>query len=147
MVVTYFDSSLLLCVLLNEARAEAASVLWDLAAIKVSSILLPAECYVNLRRHFLKIKKSPPAGWMEERMAVLEQSVADATIRQVDAGILEVLKRHPELSECRSLDAIHLATALHFREHSDGEFFLASFDERMRHAAVKLGIKTLPEGA
>jgi predicted nucleic acid-binding protein len=141
---TYFDSSVLLTVLLAEPRAEEASKVWLESEAKVSSILLEAECLNAIRRYASSIGKKIPAGWVEERVAFMGESLADLTAKHVDGEVLSAIRSESALSDCRTLDAIHLATALYFRAKGDDELRLASFDVKMRETARKLGFKLLP---
>lgn len=140
----YFDSSALLSILLKEARAEAAAALWDRFAVRVSSILLNAECWIGMRRHFARNQIAPVAGWMEERSDFLSEALAAVQIMPVDGRILEIMKATSELADCRTLDALHLATALYFSSKGDDAIVVVSLDERMRQTARKLKLEVLP---
>jgi predicted nucleic acid-binding protein len=58
--------------------------------------------------------------------------------------VLEALDREPALAECRTLDALHLATALYLRERASEGFRLVTFDDRMRQTGLKLGLEVGP---
>jgi predicted nucleic acid-binding protein len=47
-----------------------------------------------------------------------------------------------ELSKCRSLDAIHIATALKFREMNNVDIILYTFDKTMHELAEHYRFKT-----
>ena len=140
----YFDSSVLLAILFSEAKAEEASKIWGTHSEKVSSILLESECLIGIRRYAARAGSKAPAGWMEGRLDFLRRSLAGVTAKEVDPDILSILHRESSLADCGTLDAIHLATALHFRERSDEPFFLVSFDSKMRETAAKLRLEVLP---
>jgi len=144
MKVAYFDSSALLSVLLQEAKAETAANLWNQYTRRVSSILLNAECSTGLRRYFARSGLDPKKGWLEERAEFLSGALATVQIAPVDGRILDILKERSELSDCRTLDALHLATALHFSAKSDEGLVVVSLDERMRRTAKKLKLEVLP---
>jgi len=87
MIISYFDSSLLLSILFNESHAEEA----------------------------LDVDGN------------LENSIS---------------KYYEALSECKSLDAIHLASALKISEkYNRNQICICSFDNNMRNLAQKLGFK------
>ncbi|HKP96084.1 MAG TPA: type II toxin-antitoxin system VapC family toxin [Fibrobacteria bacterium] len=140
----YFDSSVLLAVLFGEARAEEAAKLWIGHEDKVSSILLEVECLNGLRRYAAKMGKKIPSKWLEEKAAFLSESLTELTIKHVDGDVLSVVKAESGLSDCRTLDAIHVATALFFKSGSGENLSLVTFDERMRGIAQKLGLDVLP---
>jgi predicted nucleic acid-binding protein len=140
----YFDSSVLLAVLLGEARAEEAAKLWLGHEDKVASILVEVECLNGLRRYAARMGKKIPPKWLEEKLNFMGESLTDLTAKHMDGEILSVVRAESALSECRTLDAIHVATALYFKSKSDDDLHLVSFDERMCETAKKLGLSVLP---
>lgn len=144
MKVAYFDSSALLSVLLQEAKADTAAALWNQFTRRVSSILLNAECWIGMRRHFARSGLDPKKGWLEERAEFLSGALATVQITPVDGRILEIMKAQAELADCKTMDALHLATALHFSAKNDEGLVVVSLDERMRQTAKKLKLEVLP---
>ncbi len=144
MQVAYFDSSALLSILLQDAGAGVSADLWSRFSRRVSSILLNAECWNGMRRHFARIQMEPKFAWLEERSDFLSAALASVHVLPVDERILGILRERAELSECRPMDALHLATALHFSEGSDAGLVAVSLDEQMRQTARKLKLEILP---
>jgi predicted nucleic acid-binding protein len=144
MKVAYFDSSALLSVLLQEAKAETAAALWDQFTQRVSSILLNAECWIGMRRYYARNRLEPRKGWLRERTEFLARALATVQIMPVEGRILEIMNSHAELADCKTLDALHLATALHFSTKGDDGLVVVSLDERMRQAARNLNLEVLP---
>jgi predicted nucleic acid-binding protein len=144
MALAYFDSSVLMAVLLGESRAEEAATLWINREDKVSSILVEVECLNALRRYASRLGKTVSAKWLEEKISFLGESLTDLTSKHMDGEILSVVKAEAGLSDCRTLDAIHVATALYFKSKSGEDLDLVSFDDRMRETAKKLGLNVLP---
>ena len=145
MPAAYFDSSVLLSVLLNESRSEVCAPIWDEQKIRVSSILLGAECWTGVRRHFLRMGIGIQAKWKEERIAFLEKALDKVELKSVDPEIVNILKKNPKLADCRTLDALHLATALFFREQADGDLLFVTLDPELREFARKFQFKVLPD--
>jgi predicted nucleic acid-binding protein len=146
MTRAYFDSSCLLAILLEDAFSAPALTHWEDASERVSSLLFEAECIVTLRRIASSRGKRLTPGWLDERMALLAQSLKEITLQKVDGAILEIVRQEVSLSECRTLDAIHLATATFFQRRLRAEpLAVVSFDRRQREIAARLGFKVLPE--
>lgn len=144
MAFAYFDSSVLLAILLQESSSQTAGHLWEEYPNRVSSLLMNAECWTGIRRHFLHIGKKPPAGWMEERGAFLDTKLEEVSIKPIDVQIVSRLKSEPGLANCRTLDALHLATALECRERIGEDLVLITLDRKMGETAMKAGLKVLP---
>lgn len=144
MRAAYFDSSALLSILLQETKADTAADLWDKFTQRVSSILLNAECLIGLRGYFARNRLPMDAAWLAERSEFLSGALTSVQIMPVDGRILEIMKARTELADCKTMDALHLATALHFSTKGDEELVVVSLDERMRQTAKKLKLEVLP---
>jgi hypothetical protein len=62
-------------------------------------------------------------------------------MKHIDETIESIIFHEPVLAECRSLDAIHLATAVFFQKYTSRPLLIATLDTRMRETAMKLGFK------
>jgi predicted nucleic acid-binding protein len=136
-VIAYLDSSALLRLVLREAGAleELPS-----AETLVSSELLAVECLRTLDRLRLQGALS------------LEETLArrDAVVDWLEAVDLVLLRRsvlsrasEPFPTPLGTLDALHLATALLWREHSGKDLVMATHDEGLALAARTFGLETL----
>lgn len=131
----YVDSSLLLEVLLGQPRAAEAARLWSAHERRVSSVLLEAECRTVLRR-------LDRGGALTSSLREAEQDLAEAldqvTLHNVDRSVVDRLGVLPELAACRTLDALHLATAALWRDRLGGIQVL-TLDRAMAESARALG--------
>jgi predicted nucleic acid-binding protein len=146
MTAAYFDSSAVLAFILGQPEGPQTLDIWIGQDSRCSSILLRAECFINLRKHAARLPKGASEGWLRERTAFLENSLEEIHLKDIDASVLRVIERETGLSECRTLDALHLATALQMRERAGEGFKLVTLDERMRQTAAKLKFEVLPSG-
>jgi len=140
----YYDSSLLLAAVLGQTDAVRFADAWDNEDNRLSSILLKAECITALRRAGLAQGSSPTSRWTRERVAALDEYFDTVTFKFVDASVEEIVRREHLLAGCRTLDAIHLATALHFQSHLADPLRICSLDHRFRQVAAKFGFTVLP---
>ena len=136
-MIAYLDSSALLRLVLREEGAleELAS-----AETLVSSELLAVECLRTLDRLRLQGALS-----LEETLA-RRDAVVD-WLEAVDLVLLQrsVLSRasEPLPTPLGTLDALHLATALLWREQSGKELVMATHDAGLALAARAFGFETL----
>lgn len=139
------DSSILLAILFAEPDADEARAAWTAGEHRIASVLLAAETLVVLRRAHAAARPAQGPGWLIERERTRATLLEEAHLLDVDAAILETLAVHRELSGCRTLDAIHLATALNVRDAGFGrDVVVASLDRPMRRMARKLRFRLLP---
>jgi predicted nucleic acid-binding protein len=138
----YFDSSILLAILLDEKRKDIALNLWNEATIKVSSILLKLETITVLRRTFEHNKSRLDSSWITRKINELNEYLKEVNFRIIDEDIEKIIVLRKEIAKCKTLDAIHIATALEFSSlMPTSEFYLNTFDKNMSDLAKSLKFK------
>jgi predicted nucleic acid-binding protein len=142
MTLAYFDSSMVLAILLEETRKKEAYEYWQNASIRVSSILLRIETVVSLRRTYEFYKNKLDDNWLVEKVKILDEYLNEVNYRIIGTKIEREIYLKKELSKCRSLDAIHIATALKFREMNNVDIVLYTFDKTMHELAEHYRFKT-----
>jgi predicted nucleic acid-binding protein len=140
-MLAYFDSSVLLSILVKDRFAERALSLWEEFTDRVSSILLEAECITTLRRTFNHHRQKLEGTWLGMREEKLCGMLEETKLLNVDETILQVLIENRNLSGCRSLDALHLATALFLQTGAGEPVVLCTFDDDMDQLAGKMGFE------
>lgn len=130
----YIDTSFLLAIIMGEPNATRYTRVWDSCDDRYSSQLLWAECIVTLRR----------LGVYEERSELAGAMLGGITAFAYNGTIVQRIEREAALSRCRTLDAIHVASALELNDHG-GDFVIASLDERMRDVASSVSLPLHPE--
>ena len=125
----YIDSSALLKLVLSEPETPALIKALSQWPDRVSSVLLPVEC----RRIVLR------AGNPAAVVAKLEQELAGVTTIRLEEPVqkLAAMIGPPGL---RSLDAIHLASALSIGDYPEA---FVTYDERLAEAARTVGLNVL----
>jgi predicted nucleic acid-binding protein len=138
-LLTYFDSSILLASLLDEKRKTEALKLWNTATIRVSSILLRLETITVLRRTYEHNKAKLPKLWLAKKTSELNEFLQEVNIRIIDEDIEKIMSLKKEIAKCKTLDAIHIATAIEFSKLvSQKDFMLNTFDKEMAKLARSL---------
>ena len=133
-MAAYFDSSVLLSLLLGDAKARWAEDLWASELERVSSLLLELECITVLRRVSMTGRDDVQRKETETRLAA---ALEEVTLKPVDEDIAAQVRASPTLAGCRTLDAVHLATALYFRT-GEPDLRVYTFDARMAEIALRL---------
>ncbi len=128
----YIDTSFLLAIIRQELAALVA--IWEQDEVRISSILLHAESLLTLCR----------LGRAADTERMLEELISEVSLRTVDAGIIGVLASEAHLAGCRTLDALHLATALDFRRRTGIEPVVGSLNQRLLSIATDLGFRLQP---
>ncbi len=134
--MVYFDTSILLAILFKEKSLSKALDFWESSPQRVSSILLEIESLAVIRRVQNKAKVLMLEKLLQDLLKEIELKILDLEIRKV---VLENIK----LDSLKSLDMIHLATALFFRENVDEPILFCSFDEALIQKANALNFQCL----
>jgi hypothetical protein len=129
----YIDSSALLKLVLSEPERPALEQALSQWPDRVSSVLLPIEC----RRIVLRAGNPP------EVVERLEKELSGLTLIRLEEPVRNLAGTigPPRL---RSLDAIHLASALSIGDYPAA---FVTYDERLASAARSAGLNVLTPGA
>jgi predicted nucleic acid-binding protein len=142
-MISYFDSSVLLSIILDQERQEQALSLWQNATEKTSSILLRIETLVSLRRNYANNKNNLGTNWLSEKNSILNGYLDEVDCLNVSNKVEKVIIKNNDLCKCRSLDAIHIATALIIKSNIIGDNInFYTFDTNMHEIAMNFGFIT-----
>ena len=137
----YAESSAILSWVLREGPAAQLKEILEEADLVVASDLTLVECERILIRAQVRGELSEPD--IRERRTLLEAVSADWMLLKIDREIVE-RARHPlPVEPVRTLDALHLATALAARSVVS-DLALLSLDQRVRDNGAALGFDVLP---
>jgi len=144
MAINYIDSSFLLAILMNEPETERALSIWQSNNVRVSSILLKFEANVVLRRNYRNRMNKVNNNWLVTKLEGLNKFLNDVFYRDINETFENsIYGNYDILSKCKSLDAIHIATALNMSErYSINEICICSFDKNMLAVAKEFGFET-----
>lgn len=140
-MILYAESSAVLSWLLGEADGALVRSVMASASVVFASRLTAAESERALARLEAEgILKGPEA-------VVLRETLSRATshwIRyEIGASVLSRVGRAFPIEPIRTLDAIHLATALELRA-AEPRLKIVTLDRRIRANAERLGLSALP---
>jgi predicted nucleic acid-binding protein len=133
-MIAYVDASVLLRVALRQPDALPE---WRQIQQGVSSALVMAESLRTLDR--LRLRANLPDAHMASRRATILQLIASLELVEIDAVVLGRAAQ-PMPTELGTLDAIHLATALLWKEMSRVDLVMATHDGALGLAAQAHGL-------
>jgi len=136
-MIAYVDSSVLLRVAMRQAGALAE---WRRIQQGVSSALIMTESLRTLDRLRLRARLSDAE--VSSRRATILQLIGSLELVEVDAVVLDRAAQ-PMPTELGTLDAIHLATALLWKEMSDVDVTMATHDGALALAAKAYGLSVV----
>jgi predicted nucleic acid-binding protein len=136
-LITYLDSSVVLRIILGSPEPLAG---WKEIEHSISSRLLYVECQRTLER--LRLAEKKPADVIAIRKKTVEDLISAVDLFDVTNGILQ---RAGErfVAPLKTLDAIHLATALAFRDERRENLAFATHDKQLARAARALDFSVL----
>ena len=136
-MIAYVDSSVVLRLVLGQPNALAE---WRRIDTGVSSALAEVECLRSLDRMRLL------GGYSDEAIAERRRAVYDLLETLETAEVTySVLARaaQPFPTSIRTLDAIHLATALLWKEQTGKDPTMATHDHALAVAATAMGMSVI----
>ena len=133
-MIAYIDASVLLRVALRQPDALPE---WRQVEQGVSSVLVLTESLRTLDR--LRLRARLDDSEVAKRRATILQLIASVELVEVDALVLDRAGQ-PMPTELGTLDAIHLATALLWKETSHVDLIMATHDAALGLAAQAHGI-------
>jgi len=136
-VIAYVDASVLLRLALGQPNALAE---WSKVQRGVSSALVTAESLRTLDRLRLRTKLADDE--VASRRAAILALIASLELVDVDGGVLDRASQ-PIPTELGTLGAIHLATALLWKEMTGASLIMTTHDEALALGAKAHGLSVL----
>jgi len=138
-MIAYVDASVLLCVALGQPNALAA---WRQIDRGVSSALVMTESLRTLDR--LRLRANLSDAEVAIRRAAILALVDSLELVEID-NVVVTRAAQPMPTELGTLDAIHLATALLWKETTGADLVMATHDGALAlgaqaHGLVVLGV-------
>lgn len=133
-MTAYVDASVLLRVALRQPDSLAE---WRRIDRGVSSALILVECLRTLDR--LRLRASLPDAEVALRRATILSLIASLEIVDIDNAVLDRAAQ-PMPTELGTLDAIHLATAILWKESVRTELVMATHDVALALGAQAHGL-------
>lgn len=140
-MTVYAESSAVVSWLLSEGAAGAIREILAAAEMVLSSELTLVECDRAVIRAVATGRITE--GVARERQATLARAAEHWSLLHVEAEVIERARRPFPREPIRTLDAVHLASALTIRSLVPGVKFL-SLDERVRASGRELGFDVVP---
>ena len=139
-MILYAESSAVLAWLLGEEMGEPVRELLAAAEGVITSELTLLECDRVLHRSVAAGHPEASAAGHRHRLSL---ATAHWTLLTLGAEVVERARRPFPAEPIRSLDALHLASALVARS-AVAELQILSLDDRIRRSARELGFEVLP---
>ncbi len=136
-MTAYVDTSVLLRVALGQADALAE---WQQIERGVSSVLARVEGLRTLDR--LRLRARLADAEVARRRAIVLRLLDSLELVELDALVLDRAAQ-PQPTELGTLDAIHLATALLWRQTADSKLVMATHDIALATAAQAHGLRVV----
>ena len=136
-MIAYVDASVLLRVALGQPNALPE---WSRIQQGVASTLVMTESLRTLDR--LRLRANLSDAEVAERRGIILALVGSLELVDIDAMVLERAAQ-PMPTELGTLDAIHLATALLWKEMTKGDIVMTTHDGALALGAQAHGLRVL----
>jgi predicted nucleic acid-binding protein len=136
-VIAYLDSSTILRIILGQANALKE---WRSITRGVVSALVEVECLRTLDR--LRLSEGLDDAEIASRREAVFRLVEAMEVVELTRPVL-ARAAHPLPTALGTLDAIHLATALLWKDRTEADLVMATHDEALATAARASGLRVL----
>ncbi|MDH3285227.1 MAG: PIN domain-containing protein [Acidobacteriota bacterium] len=136
-MMAYVDSSVLLRVILGRKNRLRE---WRSVETGVASVLVEVECLRTLDRLLLRTKFSDEE--LASRREAVYRLTEEMEIIETSSAVLARASQ-PLPTPLGTLDAIHLASAMMWREQEAGEVVMATHDDALGMAARAVGFRVV----
>jgi len=136
-VISYVDSSVLLRIVLGQPERFFQ---WETIDRGVTSALTEVECLRTLDRHRLRSLLTDDQ--IADRREVLFQSLGNVDVVELDRPVL-ARAAQPFATMLGTLDALHLSTALLWRDREAPDLVFATHDAALATAARAHGLSVV----
>ncbi len=139
--IVYFDSSVLVKLVLDETGSDLAAALWNASDAALSSRL----AYPEVRAALAAAGRNHDLTDSEASAAADEWEIFWSSMRPIElsADVEKVAGELAGLHHLRAADAVHLASALAL---GSPEVTVAVWDERLHAGAAAVGLPVAPAG-
>ena len=136
-MIAYIDSSVLLRIVLGQRNALKE---WARVSQGIASALVEVECLRTLDR--LRLAGGFPDAAIAERREAIYRLLEATEIIEITYPVLSRAAQ-PLPTALGTLDAIHLATALLWKEHTAKDLTMATHDTALAVAAKASGVRVI----
>jgi predicted nucleic acid-binding protein len=134
-MIAYLDSSVILRILLRQRDALRE---WNRLELGVASVLVQVECLRTLDRLRLRTRLTDEV--IARRREAVFQLMEYVELVDISNAVLERASQ-PFATELGTLDAIHLASALLWRETTGQDLVMATHNHALATAARSMGLR------
>jgi hypothetical protein len=141
--IDYIESSIFLSLIFEDDFYEKAVIIWNSENYKITSILSSIESTIVLRRYYFHNKGKLSPKWLSKNETKLREYLHECYQLYIDEDIDKIILAKKQIADCRSLDGIHVGSALYFKNIVPNSIIIMnSFDKRINLVASSLGIET-----
>ncbi|EMY69811.1 PIN domain-containing protein [Leptospira vanthielii] len=137
----YIDTSFLLNIVYSETDFEKNLDKLNKSNNLFSSILIEIEAYRSLNYTFNRNRKNLDNIWYQDTHNFIEKLISNINLKNLDFEIKNEFKKQKNISELKSLDAIHLSTALYVKRLISEDLIFCTLDEKLKEVALKNNFK------
>jgi predicted nucleic acid-binding protein len=142
-MIAYFDTSALVKFYIDEKDSDLVKKIIDTSEIVFTSKI----AYIEILSVFFRLKREGAIAEKDHRK-ILKSFITDwgsYALIEVTDRVMIISGQLVELYPLRSLDAIHLGSALFVQKEVEEDMAFVCFDARLGRAAAEENFKVIPE--
>lgn len=139
----YVDTSFLLNTIYLEEGFKKHVKLLEKEQYQFSSILLEIEAFRSLNYVRMNRKSDDVEEWFNKKLTYADELLSRINLKNIDKEVRDEIRKNRNICELKSLDSIHLGTAIFLGNMISEELIFLTLDDKLKSIAKKFGFKIL----
>ncbi|EMY78782.1 PIN domain protein [Leptospira weilii serovar Ranarum str. ICFT] len=131
----YIDTSFFLSIIFEDTDYDRSYESWTRDNYRFSSNLIEIESFVNIHKIYRENRKVLGKGWLTEKLARQHDLLSEINLKRIGSEVYERIQKDEKLTFLKSLDAIHLSTALLIADVLKDRLTICTYDKNIRKIA------------
>ncbi|AVQ13124.1 PIN domain protein [Leptospira santarosai] len=128
----YIDTSFFLSIVFEDTNYEQSYESWMKGEYKFSSNLIEIESFINIHKVYRENRKVLNKRWLDESLTRQKNLLSEINLKRMDPEVYEKIQKTEKLTFLKSLDSIHLSTALLIADSLKKRLTICAYDRNIR---------------
>lgn len=125
----YIDTSFFLSIVFEDTNYELSYESWIGDDYRFSSSLLEIESFINIHKVYRENRKVLNKRWLDESLTRQRELLTEINLKRIGSEVYEKIQKTEKLTFLKSLDSIHLSTALLITDSLKKKLTICAYDK------------------
>lgn len=131
----YIDTSFFLSIVFEDTNYKQSYETWMKDEYRFSSKLIEVESFINIHKVYRENRKVLNKRWLDESLTRQRELLTGINLKRIGSEIYDKIQKTEKLTFLKSLDSIHLSTALLIADSLKKKLTICAYDRNIRKIA------------